>query len=276
MKKLSAIILSLVIAFSVTACSSGNNEESKPVESKIAETETTESVNIKENMDSVLEHKKFEGIVYLTKDNSVIYQSATGKDEKGNDLKVDSIMYIGSISKQFCSAAILMLRDQGKLSLDNTLDTYYPEYTAGKNITLKNLLSMRSGIPDMVVKTPEAALQVEDVSSDKTEEENVAAIKEWIFKQPLVSEPDTTFEYCNANYFLLSNIVEQVSGENYYDFISKNIFEPLNMTNSGFLNDVKNNSEWGLTYDTFVVGEDAIGLTKGAGDMVSNAEDMDK
>ena len=98
MKKLSAIILSLVIAFSVTACSSGNNEESKPVESKIAETETTESVNIKENMDSVLEHKKFEGIVYLTKDNSVIYQSATGKDEKGNDLKVDSIMYIGSIS----------------------------------------------------------------------------------------------------------------------------------------------------------------------------------
>ena len=204
MKKLSAIILSLVIAFSVTACSSGNNEESKPVESKIAETETTESVNIKENMDSVLEHKKFEGIVYLTKDNSVIYQSATGKDEKGNDLKVDSIMYIGSISKQFCSAAILMLRDQGKLSLDNTLDTYYPEYTAGKNITLKNLLSMRSGIPDMVVKTPEAALQVEDVSSDKTEEENVAAIKEWIFKQPLVSEPDTTFEYCNANYFLLS------------------------------------------------------------------------
>ena len=123
MKKLSAIILSLVIAFSVTACSSGNNEESKPVESKIAETETTESVNIKENMDSVLEHKKFEGIVYLTKDNSVIYQSATGKDEKGNDLKVDSIMYIGSISKQFCSAAILMLRDQGKLSLDNTLDT---------------------------------------------------------------------------------------------------------------------------------------------------------
>lgn len=52
-------------------------------------------------MDSVLEHKKFEGIVYLTKDNSVIYQSATGKDEKGNDLKVDSIMYIGSISKQF-------------------------------------------------------------------------------------------------------------------------------------------------------------------------------
>lgn len=94
-------------------------------------------------------------------------------------------MYIGSISKQFCSAAILMLRDQGKLSLDNTLDTYYPEYTAGKNITLKNLLSMRSGIPDMVVKTPEAALQVEDVSSDKTEEENVAAIKEWILNSLL-------------------------------------------------------------------------------------------
>lgn len=277
MKKLFAVIISLVLAFSVTACSSGNSEESQAVETTTSESNATESTYyIKESMDSVLKHKDFEGIVYLTQNGSVVYQSVSGKDEKGQDLTVDSTMYIGSISKQFCAAAVLMLSEQGKLSLDNTLDTYYPDYSAGKEVTVKNLLSMRSGIPDMVVKTPEAALQVKDVSSDKTEEENVAAIKEWIFNQPLQTEPDTAFEYCNANYFLLSDIVEQVSGENYYDFIRKNIFEPLNMTNSGFISDVKNNSECGLTYDTFAVGEDAIGLTNGAGDMVSNAEDMDK
>lgn len=274
MKKLFAVILSLILAFSVSACSSENSGKSKP-----AETVATESsFDVKKNMDSVLKHQDFEGIVYLTKNGTVVYQSVSGKDEKGNDLTVDSKMYIGSISKQFCATAIMMLSEQGKLSLDDTLDIYYPKYSAGKDITLKNLLSMRSGIPDMVVKTPEPAVEVKELSPDKTEEENVAAIKKWIFSQSLVAKPDTEFAYCNANYFLLSDIVQQVSGKNYEDFIRENIFKPLEMTNSGFLKEVKDNPKFapGLTYASFVVGEESAGLTRGAGDIVSNAIDMDK
>lgn len=267
MKKLLAVILSFTLELSFAACSSGNADSSDAAETTAA----TISDEIKENMDKTLNKKSFEGIVYLTQNGSVVYQSVTGKDESGADLTADTTMYIGSISKQFCAAAILSLRDQGKLSVDDTLDKYFPEYSNGKDITLKNLLSMRSGIPDMVCK-------VEDVSPDKTEEENTAVIKEWIFSQSLEFEPDSSYKYSNSNYFLLSNIVEQVSGQGYNNFIRENFFEPLGMTHSGFVNEVKDSPEWasGLTYDTFTAGEASEGLTKGAGDIASNAIDMDK
>lgn len=267
MKKILAVILSFTLALSFAACSSGNADSGDAAETAAADI----SDEIKENMDRVLTKKSFEGIVCLTQNGSVVYQSVTGKDESGADLTIDSTMYIGSISKQFCAAAIMLLRDQGKLSVDDTLDKYFPEYSNGKDITLKNLLSMRSGIPDMVCN-------VDDISPDKTEAENTALIKEWIFSQPLEFEPGSSHKYCNSNYFLLSNIVEQVSGQVYHDFIRKNFFEPLEMTHSGFVNEVKDAPDWasGLTYDTFTAGEAADGLTNGAGDIASNAPDMDK
>lgn len=282
MKKLFAVVLSFTLALTVTACSSGNADSNSSVNTSVvatnddtAETSAVVTINdeMKENMDKTLKKKDFEGIVYLTQNGSAVYQSATGKDENGDDLTVDTTMLIGSVSKQFCAAAIMLLRDQGKLSVDDTLDKYFPEYSNGKDITLKNLLSMRSGIPDMVNEG-----KVDGISSDKTDAENTALIKEWIFSQPLFFEPDSSYAYSNSNYFLLGNIVEQVSGQTYIDFIRKNFFEPLGMTHSGFVDEIRNLPEWasGLTYDSMNAGEVAAGLTKGAGDIASNAPDMEK
>ena len=125
MKKLLAFIFSIVLALSAVACTNGNSDSSEAVET----TAKTIVNDIKENMDSTLKKKNFEGIVYLTQNGSVVYQSATGKDKNGADLTVDTTMYIGSVSKQFCAAAIMLLRDQDKLSVDDTLDKYFPEYT---------------------------------------------------------------------------------------------------------------------------------------------------
>lgn len=275
MKRIIAVILSLITVLSAAACTPVDTEPSGTVE-------TTGPVNvgdgIKEKMDSALQKHGFEGIVYLTKNGKVVYQSATGTDENGNALTVDSTMYIGSMSKQFCAAAVMMLSEQGKLSVNDTLDAYFPEYSYGKDITIKNLLSMRSGIPDMASKESNSACKVEGVSTDKSATENNTLIIEWIFNQPLEFEPDSTFEYCNSNYFLLSNIVELASGESYNDFVRNNIFEPLEMTHTGFISEIKASPAWsdGLTYDTFTAGEAAEGLTKGAGDIASNAADMDK
>lgn len=269
MKKLLAVILIFALALSGAACSSGNADSSETVETTSA---TTNGDEMKENMDSILESKNFEGIVYLTQNGSVVYQSVTGKDKGGSDLTVDSTMFIGSVSKQFCAAAIMLLRDQGKLSVDDTLDKYFPEYSDGKNITLKNLLSMRSGIIDMANDG-----NINGISADKTEAENTETIKEWIFSQELMFEPDSSYEYSNSNYFLLGNIVEQVSGQTYSDFIRKNFFEPLGMTHSGFVDEIKDSPAWasGMTDDTFSADDCVAGLTKGAGDIASNAPDMD-
>ena len=266
MKKLLSIILCCAFALSGTAC---NNNVSDTTETTEAVTETVEE-NLNEKIDEKLNKMDFEGIVYITHNDSVVYSTAIGKNEKGADLTIESPRYLGSVSKQFCATAIMMLKEQNKLSVDDTLDKYFPEYERGKDITIQNLLTMRSGIPDFL--TVEAGF-----SSEKSESENVACIKEWVFSQPLDFEPDTSMKYSNTNYFLLGNIVEMVSEQSFNEFIRENIFKPLEMNNSGFVNEVADTPYFSeeLTYETFTVCEDK-GTAKGAGDIISTASDMDK
>ena len=136
----------------------------------------------------------------------------------GTLLTIDSPMYLCSVSKQFCAAAILMLRDQGKLSLDDTLEKYFPEYTTGKDITLKNLLSMRSGI----IREYTAVLENPEEYTDKTAEEINGEMMQYIFSKPLMYSPGTQLEYSNINYILLSYVVEQVSDQPYEELIWQN------------------------------------------------------
>ena len=186
---------------------------------------------------------------------------ATGNTESNKPRTLDTVMPIGSVSKQFCAVAILQLRDQGKLSLDDTLSKYFPEYEIGKDITLKNLLTMRSGILDYL-----SVINSEEFSPNNSEEENIKRIKQSLFTQDLYTEPDTEYDYSNSNFFLLANVVELVSGQKYIDYVRKNIFEPLGMKNSGSV---------GETYSS-LTGSEVIGLAKGAGDIISNVYDIDK
>ena len=271
MKKILAVLLCCAMSLSVAGCageSSSSTETTQAQETTQAVTQTL-SDDQKERIDTKV--GEFDGIVYITHNGSPVYSYAKGKDEKGGDLTVETPMYIGSVSKQFCATSIMILKEQGKLSVDDKLEKYFPEYKNGKDVTIKNLLTMRSGVPEMIGT-------VSGYSADKTESENVEIIKKAVFELPLDFEPDTEQEYSNTNYFLLSNIVEEVSGKSYNDFVRENIFKPLEMDNSGFVSEVKDNDLFSksLTYDTFQAGEDADGLTQGAGDVVSTALDMDK
>lgn len=271
MKKMFSIFLCFALLLSFTACTKDEVENTENTETT-APTQAFE-LKVTQEMTDKLDEKlsDFEGIVYLTHNDELIYSHANGKDECGNDLTIDTPMYVGSISKQFCATSIMILKEQNKLSVDDTLDKYFPEYKYGKDITIKNLLTMRSGIPEML----ESA---QGYSADKTESENIDIINDWIFGQPLDFEPDSMMTYSNTNYYLVSQIVEQVSQQKYNDFVRKNIFEPLEMNHSGFVNEVKDNNFFSnsLTYETFTVGEDADGVCKGAGDIVTTAPDMDK
>ena len=268
MKKIIAVILSAILLCCSAGCST---ESSSDTETTVSKTVITDGV--KEQMDTVLTGYDFKGIVSLTKDGKVIYQYVNGKDKTDNDLTIDSSMYIGSTSKQFCAACIIMLRDQGKLSVDDTLDKYFPEYEAGQKLTVKHLLTMRSGIADMVNEG-----LVDSVSYENTEDENIDAVKDWIFSQPLKFEPDTEYAYSNSNYFLLADIVRQISGQRYHDFVRENIFKPLGMSHSGFVEEVTDNPAWaeGLERGEGNIAIDPPGLPTGAGDIASNAADMEK
>ena len=268
MKQAVALILMLAVLLSVTSCSVSPKTEQaeKPT---VVKTDAELAATI----DSKLADIKYDGVIYLVHNGNVVYQRATGTDANGDPLTMDTSMYIGSVSKQFCAAAIMILRDQGKLSVDDTIDKYFPEYSKGKDITIKHLLTMRSGIRDTVGEGFAGTLPYTN-----TEEKNTALIKEWIFGESLLFEPGSAFRYSNSNYILLADIVEQASGQYYNDFLREYIFDPLDMKHTGLITEIPDSPAWAenLIADDDVEEVKIKGVAKGAGDIVSNAPDMVK
>lgn len=268
MKQAVALILILAVLLSATSCSVSPKTEQaeKPT---VVKTDAELAATI----DNKLADIKYDGVIYLVHNGNVVYQRATGTDANGAPLAVDTSMYIGSVSKQFCAAAIMILRDQGKLSVDDKIDKYYPEYDRGKDITIKHLLTMRSGIRDTVGEGFANTLPY-----GNTEKENTALIKEWIFGESLLFEPGSAFRYSNSNYILLADIVEQASGQYYNDFLREHIFEPLDMKHTGLITEIPDSPAWAenLIADDDVEEVKIKGVAKGAGDIVSNAPDMVK
>ena len=214
------------------------------------------------------------GVAYASRNGRVMCQSALGMQntEKNIEMSVDSLFAIGSVSKQFCATAVLMLQDEGKLSVNDTIDKYFPEYKYGSQITIHELLCMRSGILDYANDGD----FMHDIFIHDNREDNLNALLNWTLAQDLKSEPDTKWEYSNTNYFLLSLIVEQVSEMSYYDFMKAQIFEPLSMNNTGFYDEMVFDERLAemVMYDGIDIFA-PVGFGQGDGDIVSNAHDMD-
>lgn len=277
MKKLLALALSILITLSAAACSnqsSGTAETTSPATTAAPTQEATTGSPEQQMLTEKLNDLGFEGTVYAAKGGKAYATYATGTLPGGDAITIDTPMPVGSVSKQFCAASILMLQEQGKLSVKDKLSKYFPECPYGDKITLHNMLSMRSGIPEIIDKKEQ--LQYE-VSMDKTDEENTAAFKNWVFAQELDFEPDESFAYSNSNFMLLGLIVEQVSGKSYINFLHDNIFTPLGMKHSGTIHELKDNPSWanGVTHKAEDLSPGIEpGMAKGAGDIVSTGEDI--
>ena len=140
---------------------------------------------------------------------------------------------IGSISKQFTAAAILMLQEQGKLSLDDAVGKYVPGLTRGDEVTIREILSHTSGYQDY---WPEDYLMTPMMKPTTTQQ----ILDTWA-KKPLDFDPGTEWQYSNTNYVIAGLIVEKVSGQKLMDFLEVHIFHPLGM------NSVWNSDEAKLT-----------------------------
>ena len=242
-------------------------------ESQSAETASeTISTDKKDQLDAVLSNNSFKGVVQITKGGDVIYQYVDGNDDNKQPLTIDASMPIGSVSKQFCAACVMLLCEQKKLSVDDTLERYFPTYRYGDKLTIKNLLNMSSGIKNHLEL-------VDPKSLGADEQDNVDTIKKAIFDAELQFDPGDDYGYSNSNYFLLAEIVEQVSGVPYHEYLRTNFLEPLEMTHTGFTYGAAGDSDRNFTLSEASSTQAEFynpGLTKGAGDMVSNAADMDR
>ena len=134
-------------------------------------------------------------------------------------VKPETIFQSGSIGKQFTAAAVMILAQENKLSLDDHLSKYFPDVPASwKDITIYHLLTHTSGLGDY---PPEI-----DLKRDYTENALLAAFK----KAPLDFEPGTSWNYSNVGYVTLGILIGKITGKFYGDFVKERLFRPLEMT----------------------------------------------
>jgi CubicO group peptidase (beta-lactamase class C family) len=134
----------------------------------------------------------------------------------------NSVFQLLSITKQFTAAAIMMLVQSGKLTLDEPVHKYLPDVPASWNsITIRNLLTHTSGIVDLTDVHP----FFEQIREDATPWQLLTPV----YKLDLVFKPGSQWRYSNSNYFILGMVIEKISGKSYIDFLQENIFIPLGM-----------------------------------------------
>jgi CubicO group peptidase (beta-lactamase class C family) len=129
---------------------------------------------------------------------------------------------IGSISKQFTAAAILLLQEDGKLKLDDAVGKYIPGLTRGNEVTIRQILSHTSGYQDYWPEDYVMTTMLPNVSAGQI-------LYTWT-KKPLDFEPGTQWQYSNTNFVIAGCIVEKITGTPLTDFLTQRIFRPLGMT----------------------------------------------
>jgi CubicO group peptidase (beta-lactamase class C family) len=174
-------------------------------------------------------NKQFMGNVLLAKGDQVLFEKSYGSaDMEWNVANTpESKFRIGSVTKQFTAACILLLEDRGKLKTDDLVSKYVPNAPAAwAKITIYHLLTHTSGIPSFT-NFPE----YEQFQRQPTTPEKLLA---FFRDKPLEFEPGSKWKYSNSGYEVLGYLIEKVTGETYQQFVDENIFKLLDMRDSGY------------------------------------------
>ncbi|VAV85767.1 Beta-lactamase class C-like and penicillin binding proteins (PBPs) superfamily, partial [hydrothermal vent metagenome] len=232
---------------------------------------------LEENIDQLLEAKykpnEPGATALISKNGEVIYRKAFGNAnlELGITMTPENVFEIGSITKQFTAISILMLMEQGKLNLDDEITKFIPDYPSnGKTITVHHLLNHTSGIKSYT--SMESFMK--NARIDMTPTELIDVFK----NEPMDFNPGEKFLYNNSGYILLGYIIEVISGQTYADFIEKNIFEKLKMSNSyyGSMTKLIKNRASGYQDRNGYINAEYLSLTLpyAAGSLMSNVDDL--
>ncbi|MCQ6960989.1 serine hydrolase [Mucilaginibacter aquariorum] len=162
----------------------------------------------------------FKGNVLVVDNGKVVYKGAIGFTDASQTAKLTTAyrFHIGSIAKEFNAVGIMMLKEQGKLSLDDKITKYLTNLPAWANqISIKNLLQYTSGVPDLKWKT---------VKNDADIWADMQKLEKLDF------EPGTQYAYNNSNTFLQRRIIEKITGLTFNDFVVQKMLKPCGMSNS--------------------------------------------
>lgn len=171
--------------------------------------------------------EEFSGNILVVRQGKTIYKESFGKANYEWDIPNTTLtkFRIGSVTKIFTAIAILMLIEEKKLHLHDTVDTFIPNIVKGNQIKIEHLLTHTSGIgnitaqPDFLLKSYQLQLPNDLIN--------------WINSCPFESKPGEKFNYSNSGYIVLGKIIEVISGLSYEEFLKQKIFRPLSMRNTG-------------------------------------------
>ncbi len=214
--------------------------------------------------------------VLVTRGDEVLYHRQAGYADVEGKTWVDgqTLFRIGSVTKQFTASAILKLVEMGKLELDDPLEKFIPGFPKGDEVTIHHLLTHTSGIKSY---TDQPSF-LKRVTSPVIPAELVKEIQELGYD----FEPGEQWKYNNSAYYLLGYLVEHVSKMSYGKFLSKHLFKPAGMKNTGVYNNKKSHSNEALGYAMEVEGgikkalDWQMSWAGAAGNLYSTAEDLEK
>jgi len=173
---------------------------------------------------------KFNGSALVAQNGQIILQKGYGwKNYAARTLNDSSSIFpIGSLTKPFTAMVILKLQEEGKISVNDKLNKYFPEQLDADKITIQNLLNHTSGIYDFSRDIPE------DDSVLLSNPVPRQTVLNAFINKPLEFKPGSKYKYCSSGYFILGLIIEKLTGMPYEQVVRQLIFNPLGMQHSGF------------------------------------------
>ena len=215
-------------------------------------------------------------VVIVAQDGKPFYRKAFGMSdlERNVPLRTEDKLGIGSISKQFAAVAILLLQQDGKLTIKDDIRKYLPAYnTYGRTITIEHILSHTSGIPSYTELYGFDTLANRTISNHQ--------LVKFFESRPLLFEPGSNWSYSNSGFVLAALIVEKITGAPFNDFLRDRIFKPLMMTetsigSSEYALPGKTNEYSGPTPKGRIKMENQYNWywAYGAGQIISTVDDM--
>lgn len=216
----------------------------------------------------------FSGNVAILRKGKVLFSKSYGySDAAAKRPNSPSTQFrIGSVTKTFTAALIMRLRERGKLSLEDKISKYLPDYRFGDSVTIRNLLNHTSGIMSFT--------STEKFQQEKLRMSSIKEVMNTFFEIPLLFSPGSNFQYSNSNYLLLGYIAEKVAQKSFSDLLRDEITGPLGMKATGLDSDQRKSTHKALGYEASVRSDydispaNNIGLLSGAGAMYSTVEDL--
>lgn len=194
-----------------------------------------------------LQSSTFSGTILVAKGDTILATNAIGLADREKNIQntLDTQFNLGSMNKMFTATAIMQLYEEGKIELNKTVGDYIPDYPnidIAEKATVHHLLTHTSGLGDFFYP-----IYYQNSWSNHSD---VIDYLPLFVDDQLLFEPGAQFSYSNAGFIVLGLIIEEVTGQNYFDYISENIFTPCEMTDSTYLESERAGAKVAIGYSS--------------------------